>query len=44
MPLIELDANINDPIFADRATEVFLELCGQPGWTASHAAESRTLP
>jgi uncharacterized protein (UPF0261 family) len=43
IPLIEVDSNINDPIFADRATEVFLELCGQPGLTASHVAASRTL-
>ena len=26
VPVIEVDANINDPVFADRATEVFLEL------------------
>jgi uncharacterized protein (UPF0261 family) len=26
IPLIEVDSNINDPVFADRATEAFLEL------------------
>ncbi len=26
IPVIEVDANINDPVFADRATQVFLEL------------------
>jgi uncharacterized protein (UPF0261 family) len=39
--LIEVDSNINDPIFADRATQVFLELSGQPGVTASDTAGSR---
>jgi uncharacterized protein (UPF0261 family) len=29
--LIEVDSNINDPIFADRATQVFLELSGRGG-------------
>jgi uncharacterized protein (UPF0261 family) len=29
--VIEIDGNINDPIFADRATQVFLELSGQVG-------------
>jgi uncharacterized protein (UPF0261 family) len=29
--LIEVDGNINEPIFADRATQVFLDLSGQPG-------------
>ena len=29
--LIEVDANINDPVFADRATQVFLELSGRLG-------------
>ncbi len=33
--LIEIDANINDPIFADRATQVFLELSGASGVMAS---------
>ncbi len=27
IPVIEVDGNINDPVFADRATQVFLELC-----------------
>lgn len=30
IPVIEIDANINDPIFADRATQVFLELAREP--------------
>jgi uncharacterized protein (UPF0261 family) len=34
--VIEIDANINDPIFADRATQVFLELSGPVGMGASH--------
>lgn len=40
--LIEVDANINDPIFADRATEVFLELSGKSGPNESQSTESRT--
>jgi hypothetical protein len=28
-PVVGVDSNINDPIFADRAAQVFLELCGQ---------------
>ena len=43
IPVIEIDANINDPIFADRATQVFLELSGQPGVAASRATGSRGL-
>jgi uncharacterized protein (UPF0261 family) len=35
IPLIEVNANINDPVFADRATEVFLELCDEPGLRAT---------
>ena len=31
----EIDANINDPIFADRAARVFLELSGAASATAS---------
>ncbi len=31
VPVIELEANINDPVFADRATQVFLELSGVSG-------------
>ena len=41
--VIEVDSNINDPIFADRATQVFLELSGPLGVTASQATGSRTL-
>jgi uncharacterized protein (UPF0261 family) len=41
--VIEVDSNINDPIFADRATQVFLELSGPLGMTASHATRSRAL-
>lgn len=29
VPVIELDTNINDSAFADRATQVFLELCSR---------------
>jgi uncharacterized protein (UPF0261 family) len=43
IPLIEVDSNINDPVFSDRATEVFMDLSGQSGVTASQAAGSRTL-
>jgi uncharacterized protein (UPF0261 family) len=28
IPVIEIDSNINDPIFADHATRVFLEQSG----------------
>src|SRR5689334_14914202 len=38
IPLIELDCNINDPIFADRATEAFLELSGSTGVAALRSA------
>jgi uncharacterized protein (UPF0261 family) len=37
--LIEVDGNINEPVFADRATQAFLDLSGQPGVTASGAAD-----
>jgi uncharacterized protein (UPF0261 family) len=37
IPVIDIDSNINDPIFADRATQVFLELSGHSHLTASHA-------
>ena len=43
IPVVEVDSNINDPIFADRAAQVFLELSGQPGAAASHAAGSRAI-
>jgi uncharacterized protein (UPF0261 family) len=43
IPVIELDSNINDPIFADRAAQVFLELSGQSGVTASDAAGWKAL-
>ena len=33
--VIEIDSNINDPIFADRATQVFMELSGPSRVTAS---------
>jgi uncharacterized protein (UPF0261 family) len=33
--VIEVKANINDPVFADRATHVFLELSGRLGVTAA---------
>jgi uncharacterized protein (UPF0261 family) len=35
--VIQIDANINDPIFADRATSMFLELSGAARVTASGA-------
>jgi uncharacterized protein (UPF0261 family) len=41
--VIEVDGNINDPIFADRATQVFLELSGPLGATASHGGGSKAL-
>lgn len=40
--VIEVDCNINDPAFPDRATEVFLELSGQLEGTAASTAGSRT--
>jgi uncharacterized protein (UPF0261 family) len=43
IPVIEVDSNINDPIFAHRATQVFLELSGPLGATASHGGGSRVL-
>jgi uncharacterized protein (UPF0261 family) len=43
IPVVEVDSNVNDPIFADRAAQVFLDLSGQPGVTASHAAGSKGL-
>jgi uncharacterized protein (UPF0261 family) len=43
IPVMEIDANINDPIFADLATQVFLELRGQSGLAAPHAIGSRAL-
>ena len=39
--VIEIDANINDPAFADRATQVFLELSGDSGVMASGAPGSQ---
>jgi uncharacterized protein (UPF0261 family) len=38
---IEIDANINDPTFADRATQMFLELSGDPGVMASGSPGSQ---
>src|SRR5262249_30322799 len=43
IPVIEVDANINDPIFADRATRVFLELSGSMGVMVSGATGSKAL-
>ena len=43
IPVIEVDANINDPVFADRASQVFLELSQSLGLKAK-GASSRTLP
>jgi uncharacterized protein (UPF0261 family) len=43
IPVIEVDANINDPVFADRATQVFLELSKSLGLKAK-GASSRALP
>jgi len=41
--VIEVDGNINDPVFADRATQVFLELSGPVGVAASRAIGSKAL-
>lgn len=41
--VIEVDANINDPIFADRATQTFLELSESLG-LRTKGAGSKTLP
>lgn len=41
IPVIELDVNINDPVFADRATKVFLELSAPLEVAASGAAGSQ---
>jgi uncharacterized protein (UPF0261 family) len=38
---IEIDANINDPAFADRAAQVFLELSGDSRVMASRAPGSQ---
>ena len=40
IPLIELDCNINDPIFADRATQTFLELSGPAGVAAMRSGRT----
>jgi uncharacterized protein (UPF0261 family) len=37
IPLIEVDCNINDPAFADRAVQTFLELQRSSAGTAPHA-------
>jgi uncharacterized protein (UPF0261 family) len=37
IPIIELDANINDAVFADRAAQVFLELSGSLGHRIAHS-------
>jgi uncharacterized protein (UPF0261 family) len=39
--VIEIDANINDPVFADRATQVFLKLSGAAGVMRSGAPVSQ---
>jgi uncharacterized protein (UPF0261 family) len=43
IPVIDVDANINDPIFADRATQMFLELSGSMGVMVSGATGSKAL-
>ena len=43
IPLIEVDNNINDPPFADRATQKFLELSARWAGGGSHAGESKIL-
>jgi uncharacterized protein (UPF0261 family) len=43
IPVIEIDGNINDPVFADRATEVFLELSGRSGVRTSGANSVEAL-
>jgi uncharacterized protein (UPF0261 family) len=43
IPVIEIDANINDPIFADRATQVFLELSEQSASNSSTLTKTRNL-
>jgi uncharacterized protein (UPF0261 family) len=43
IPVIDVDANINDPIFADRATRTFLELSGSMGVMVSGATGSKAL-
>lgn len=42
IPVIEVDANINDPVFSDHATQVFLELSESLGLRAK-AASSKAL-
>jgi uncharacterized protein (UPF0261 family) len=34
--VLELDANINEPVFADRAIQVFLELSAAMGEPIAH--------
>jgi uncharacterized protein (UPF0261 family) len=41
IPLIEVDSNINDPDFADRATQAFLELSASSGNAAARGNASR---
>jgi uncharacterized protein (UPF0261 family) len=43
IPLIEVDNNINDPVFADRATQTFLEMSARPAGSASHTGGSKIL-
>lgn len=40
VPVIELDANINDPVFADRAARIFLELSGSLEHRTAHSKVS----
>jgi uncharacterized protein (UPF0261 family) len=44
IPVIEVNANINDAIFADRATQTFLELSGPAGAVASRSWSERARP
>ena len=43
IPAIEVDCNINDPIFADRATQAFLELSRRAAVATSRGGESRAV-
>jgi uncharacterized protein (UPF0261 family) len=43
IPAIEVESNINDPLFPDRATEVFLELSRHSGITATTAGSTAIL-
>jgi uncharacterized protein (UPF0261 family) len=43
IPVIEVDANINDPVFADRATQSFLELTESLGLRGKGSIEGASL-